>query len=335
MKRALIGAVVLLATIGVVVVCATVLIRAPQTHVASSRSAPAPEHPSASAAASSTTKTDCSGAEHRPAGRYLGFASSSSVTATLSAFTRVTGSKPTITQLYVRFGTPFPTAEACRVASDGALPVIQINPRQVSLASIAHSERWTAYLKSYGEAIRAFGMPVAIGFAHEADGNWYQWGCAHTPPAQFVAAWRRLYNGVGGGDLRNAIWVWTVSSRLRGSPCSLESLWPGARYVTWIGLDGYLRNEHNSFQSIFGPALRDVRALSGKPVLITECGVNSGPAQAAQIGALLHAADVYPGVLGLIYFDAETNLSDYRPQDSPASLAAFRRAAAVYLKPGS
>jgi len=335
-KRALIGLVALLGTVGVLVACATVLIRKPLNHAPASQraAAAASVRASQSAGTKSTPKSDCKGVERKPAGRYLGFASSSSVAATLSAFTRVTGSKPTITQLYIRFGTAFPTEEACRVAADGALPVVQIDPRGVSLKSIAKSDRWTGYLERYGEAIRAFGMPVAIGFAHEADGSWYQWGCSHTPAAQFVAAWHRLYNGVGASHLPNAIWVWTVSSRIRTASCSLSSLWPGASYVTWIGLDGYLRSAHATFGSTFGPAIGDVRSFSTKPVLITEAGVDNVPTQPAQIGALLRAADVYPGVLGMIYFDSAA-ISDYRPQDNPASLAAFRDAATLYLKPGS
>ena len=71
------------------------------------------------------------------------------------------------------------------------MPLIQINPKDISLAAIA-SGHYDGYLTSYAEAVRSYHHPVILGFGHEMNGNWYSWGYRHTSPAVFVAAWRHI-----------------------------------------------------------------------------------------------------------------------------------------------
>ncbi len=68
--------------------------------------------------------------------------------------------------------------------------------------------------------------------------TWYSWGYHHVPPATFVAAWRHvvtLFRDQGAG---NVTWLWTINATL-GSTGPIAAWWPGARYVTWVGIDGY------------------------------------------------------------------------------------------------
>ena len=51
------------------------------------------------------------------------------------------------------------------------------------MAAVA-SGRYDAYLRSYANAVRAYGHPIVIGFAAEMNGDWDPWGgpqyaCGH------------------------------------------------------------------------------------------------------------------------------------------------------------
>ena len=102
--------------------------------------------------------------------------------AELTHFIQATGVRPSVVPYYIPFGTPWNPAPVCRILRAGALPVIQINPRNVSLAGIA-AGRQDAYLARYAKHVHEFGLPVAISFGHEMNGFWYPWGYRHTAPA--------------------------------------------------------------------------------------------------------------------------------------------------------
>jgi hypothetical protein len=130
------------------------------------------------------------------------------------------------------------------------------------------------------------------------------------------------------------IWLWTMNAQ-GADAAAAGQWWPGAGYVTWIGLDGYYVGPGNTFQSVFGTALAAVGGL-GKPVLIAETAVGPGTGnQAAGI------TDLFGGVrrdrlLGLIWFDkAQDNgpyHEDWQLEGNAAATRAFRRQA-IYLSP--
>jgi hypothetical protein len=76
--------------------------------------------------------------------------------------------------------------------------LVQLQPNGVTLASIAagHSDD---YLRSYADAVIAFGHPVILSFGHEMNGSWYSWGYGRASPATFVAAWRHIVRLFRGG----------------------------------------------------------------------------------------------------------------------------------------
>ena len=104
----------------------------------------------------------------------------------------------------------FQTSFARTAAKHGAVPLVQINPTDVSLAAIA-SGQYDAYLTSYAQAVRAYRHPVILSFGHEMNGYWYSWGYRHTSPAVFVAAWRHIVTLFRALGTRNVTWLWTVN----------------------------------------------------------------------------------------------------------------------------
>ena len=92
---------------------------------------------------------------------------------------------------YSGWCVPFPTKFATTVANKGAVPLVQMDPDNISLRQIA-SGQYDGYLSAYAEAVRAYQHPVILSFGHEMNGNWYTWGYGNTSPAVFVAAWRHI-----------------------------------------------------------------------------------------------------------------------------------------------
>jgi hypothetical protein len=75
----------------------------------------------------------------------------------VTAFTTTTAIKPRLVVYYSGWFEPFEASFATTVAEHGAVPLVQINPTDISLASIA-SGRYDGYLSSYAEAVWHVGL---------------------------------------------------------------------------------------------------------------------------------------------------------------------------------
>ncbi len=235
-----------------------------------------------------------------------------------------TGEHPGIVQIYVPLGITFPFGELQTIERDGAMPIVQIDYKQPVSNILAG--RYDKILEKWGQDLRKMKEPVALSFGHEMNGNWFPWGCTRTTPGVFISAWRRMHQLLGS---RNTMWVYTINRTNAGFKCGPMEYYPGNSYVNWIGIDGYLRQPADSFSSVFGPTVRELRRQTSKPILITEAGVLDSTGQASQIRDL-YAEAYRSSVIGIVYFDQTTARGYYRPQDNPAALVTFRKEVARY-----
>jgi mannan endo-1,4-beta-mannosidase len=245
----------------------------------------------------------------------------------VKAFANTTGVKPGVVVYYSGWLEPFQTSFATTTANDGAVPLVQINPVNVSIAAIA-SGKYDGYLRTYAKAVRAFRHPVIISFGHEMNGYWYSWGYTHTSPAVFVDAWRHIVTLFRALGTRNVTWLWTINTihPNAGGP-SPAAWWPGSSYVTWIGMDGYYLNSPSVFASVFGPTIGAVRAFTHEPILIAETAATPAAGQPAKIADLFAGTRLY-GLLGFVWFDTAGDV-DWRLNTS-AAITALRRGARTY-----
>jgi len=234
---------------------------------------------------------------------------------------------PDVALYFSGWNEPFQAGFAEEAYGIDAIPAVQIEPYGVSLAALA-AGKYDAYLRRFADQVRAYGHPVIIGFAHEPDGNWYPWGPARVSPGTWIAAWRHVVSVFRAQNAGHVTWLWTINAQ--GPYAAQAARWyPGAGYVTWIGVDGYYTRPGDTFSSVFGAGLAAVRGLD-KPVLIAETAVGPGPGQSGQI------TDLFSGVrrdrlLGLVWFDVSQDSGQYHQDwrlegDRPAA-AAFARAA--------
>jgi hypothetical protein len=240
-------------------------------------------------------------------------------------FAKAAGRQPNLIGYYSGWEEPFAKSFADAVDRHGAITILQMDPGGASIPGIA-AGAYDSYLRLFAGNVRDFGHPVVIGFGHEMNATWYSWGYGHVLPSTFVAAWRHLVRLFRGQGAYNVSWLWTINEDLR-STGPIASWWPGAGYVTWVGIDGYYYRRSDTFASVFGRTIGQVRALTGKPVLLSETAVGPRAGQPAKIGDLFAGMRQYQ-TLGLVWFDIKQHEGiyhqDWRIENSPAAEAAFR-----------
>jgi mannan endo-1,4-beta-mannosidase len=245
-------------------------------------------------------------------------------------FARAAGKQPNLVGYYSGWREPFATSFAETVHRHGAVPILQIDPTYASIPQIA-AGGYDGYLRSFADSVRDFGHAVVIGFGHEMNAPWYSWGYGHVKASTFVAAWRHIVSlfRVQGAD--NVTWLWTINQDLKGTG-PVASWWPGARYVTWVGIDGYYYRPTDTFASVFGTTIAHVRAFTRKPVLLSESAVGPAADQAGKIRDLFVGMRQFQ-TLGLVWFDIAQHEGiyhqDWRLEDQPAAELAFRQAASA------
>jgi hypothetical protein len=257
--------------------------------------------------------------------RYVGVAAVRA--SALPTFEHATGVKPTMVESYMTFGTSLDSNDISAILSNGAMPLVQLNPFDTSLAAIADGQ-YDAYLKALANEIQKLGHPIVLSFAAEANGTWYRWSCTHTSAAIYVAAFKHVHFIMSRYD-KSIIWMWDINILFPGS-CPIAARWPGSRYVDWIGVDGYLRSPGDTFATTMAPTFTAIRNLSNMPILIAETGVPNVPAAGPWLASIFAGTKSIPGVIGLVYFNYQTAKYDYRLEQDPSALAIFRREAKDY-----
>ena len=244
--------------------------------------------------------------------------------APVANFAAAAGREPTLVGYYGGWTQPFDTSFAEILHQHGVIPFVQIDPTDASIAAIADGT-YDDYLRSYADSVRGFDHAVVIGFGHEMNAPWYSWGYGHVAPSTFVAAWRHIWTLFHGQGADNVTWVWTLQADER-STGPIASWWPGAQYVTWVGVDGYYRQPSDTFASVFGRTINQVRTFASKPVLLSETSVGPEAGQAVKIQNLFRGMAAYK-TLGLVWFDkaqhGDIYHQDWRLEDSPAAAISF------------
>jgi mannan endo-1,4-beta-mannosidase len=240
-------------------------------------------------------------------------------------FAAQTSVRPNIALYYSGWGEEFKSTFAAQAVRHHAIPLIQIEPGTAHLREIADGG-FDTYLAAYAKAVANFGRVtghgVIIGFAHEPNGPWYPWGNGHVPPATWVAAWRHVVDVFRNQGAYDVTWLWTINIIDRKHNIAGPGRWwPGSKYVTWVGIDGYYYKPAWSFAPLFGPAIKAVHQLTRDPILISETGAAPVAGKASKIADLFAGVRDY-GLLGLVWFDVN-RVRDWR-LDTPGAIAAFR-----------
>ncbi|WP_380285474.1 glycoside hydrolase family 26 protein [Kitasatospora purpeofusca] len=184
------------------------------------------------------------------------------------------------------------------------------------------------YIKQWAEGVKNLGYPIALRFAHEMNGYWYPWAeqANGNRRGQYVQAWKHVHDLFRQVGADKVVWVWSPNIDYENAT-PLDSLYPGDDYVDWIGLSGYYGTvgleKYASFDQIFEPTLRKLRAFSQKPVVITETAATDSSGQKARwITEMFTQLPQHPDIIGLIWYEAVKEV-DWRVTASDAASAAY------------
>jgi mannan endo-1,4-beta-mannosidase len=243
----------------------------------------------------------------------------------IAEFAQAGGRQPNLLGYYSGWAEPFDTSFAQMLRKHGVIPFVQIDPTDASVAAIA-AGTYDDYLRSYADSVSHFGHAVVIGFGHEMNAPFYTWGYRHVAPSTFVAAWRHIVRLFRGQGADNVTWLWTLQADEPGTG-PVGSWWPGAQYVTWVGIDGYYYRRSDTFSSVFGQTITQVKALTGKPILLSETAVGPDADPFVKILDLFAGMRRY-GTLGLVWFDKDQHdgiyHQDWRIEDNQAAEVSFK-----------
>ena len=171
--------------------------------------------------------------------------------------------------------------DQCR--NHGAIPMVSWSPEAgnggmfSSLQDIIDG-KCDAYLTAWGQASAKWGHPYFVRLMWEFTGSWtdyttnngygiYPWdsGIGNTP-AKFVQAWQHIVNVVRNAGGNQISWVWCPGD-VGDSVSTLQSVYPGDKYVDWVGTDIYGDLVHSG-----DVELANIHAMADKPVMIPEIG---------------------------------------------------------------
>jgi mannan endo-1,4-beta-mannosidase len=230
-----------------------------------------------------------------------------------------------------------------RLANRGMLPILGWEPWDYRTESNVDSERGTqpryrlariaagdfdSYLTSWANGIKGLGYRVGIRFAHEMNGYWYPW-CEQANgnrPGDYVAAWRHVHDLFHRAGADNVTWIWSPNVSYTNST-PLAGLYPGDGYVDWVGLSGYYGTgghaEYRTFEQVFMPTVKEVRAFTRRPIVLTEVAATDRAGRKAEwLRDLLRTLPRHPDIIGFIWYEVVKE-TDWRIAASATASSAF------------
>jgi glycosyl hydrolase family 26 len=193
-----------------------------------------------------------------------------------------------------------------------------------------------AFIRTWAGDARRWRHLLIIRFAPEMNGDWNSWSESvnHNAPGEYVRAWRHVRDVFTKVGATNVVWVWSPNIVFKSSGVSsataLPHFYPGDRYVDIVGVDGYNWGRLHpwsawrAYKRIFGETLGAIRAMTKKPLMISETGSTEvGGDKAAWIRDFFANLRGTRDVVAFVWFNHRKE-TDWRIESSPASLAAFR-----------
>jgi beta-mannanase len=270
---------------------------------------------------------------------------------TMDWYTALVGRKPAVLMWYQDWihWCDFPVTSMDSVRVRGAMPMVTWEPWDNALgtaaqpafrlSSIARGES-DGHIRRWAKQARDWGHPLYLRFAHEMNGGWYPWGTQPgnllgNAPADYVDAWRHVYEVFAEAGATNVRWVWSPNIIYPGA-APLADVYPGDAYVDWVGLDGYNTEtagggHWRSMAALFTPSYDTLSALTGKPMLIAETASSERGGNKAEWITEAFTHDIpsrLPRVRAVIWFD-ENKEDAWSVTSSLSALNAYRNAIAL------
>jgi len=272
-----------------------------------------------------------------PTGVYIG---GGTVDGQWQEFVNDSGKQPALRETFVYFPSDdfvnrssHPEQSLGGMAKDGVTPVFTWQP-QTYVQDIA-AGKYDDYIRKIADECKAYGKPIFIRYAHEANGAWYDWS---KYPDAVVNSSQRIYTIFQQEGATNVAFVWCPNYDSSGTKNWLK-YYPGDAYVDWVGVDVY---NWARWPRTFDAMVSDIYSefASRKPIMIGEVSSaeNFTPDQgyanpAAQnksqwITDMFNAMNTkYPRIKAFVWFNVVKE-DNWKISSSPSSLKAFQNGVA-------
>lgn len=249
----------------------------------------------------------------------------------LDQFIADTGRPPALYSVWSTWGgafsKDFPTSLLDQIKARGSVgatitPVILWEPTD---PSNPNSQAFTykkinagnhdAYIRAWAQAAKDWGGTVILRLAPEMNGYWWPWGTQSfdNTPANFIKAWKRIYNifkGPSGVGATNVKFLWSPNK-----PCgqcdTMASVFPGKAFVDYMGFSAFNWSTPQKWKGmapLFKGSYDALKALSAKPIIVSETATSYvGGNKVAWIRDGYKASyTAYPQIKGILYFNIDT-----------------------------
>ncbi len=255
-----------------------------------------------------------------------------------------TGMRPQIVGIYLQWTSDFDADSVKAIWDYGALPCVTWEPTHITdghseAVTIAEviSGRYDSYLASFALAVKKWGKPLILRFAHEMNLREYHWTGSedeygeHTP-GRYVQMYRYVVDLFRKHGATNILWAFCPNAdSVPHAPDwnVLQHYYPGDDYIDILGVDGYNWGDSvawshwRSFEEIFSKAFKELRDIAPtKPLFVFEtASVGDEIAKNAWLKKAIHICKEW-GVEALIWFDINKE-NDWRIQVDPAIKSSF------------
>jgi endoglucanase len=255
--------------------------------------------------------------------------------AAIQGLERAMGRKLGIAHWFYPWDSPFPTWRETWAHQGGRLNMVSWGngPTSVDVAA----GRFDRMIDDRARGMKAFGKPILLRWFGEMDSATLR--AKAGTPAQFIAAWRRMYNRFTAAGATNVEFVWCPNAWAFETGTAVQ-WYPGDAYVQWTCADGYnwAPAKPGADWLSFERTYRDFYAWASKkqkPIVIGEVGAVEDPRQpgrkAQWIQDLASTVRAWPRIKAVVWFDATADtrsdpgkIYDWRLNSSARSLAAWR-----------
>lgn len=245
--------------------------------------------------------------------------------------TNLGGRLPGVLNFYAEFLDPFPLSTLQDIEAKGAIPLISWGGASSCATSSIPSGQYTSgiaagqydqQINQYANSLKAFGHPVFVRWFWEMNLGKKNDPCnGSAGTSGYIAAWRHIYTLFHQAGATNVAFVWCPS--IAGvNTTTTDSFYPGADYVDWVGVDGYLRDQNTatSFAELFGSWYAKYVTYQ-KPLIVVETGASQNDQANYFDGIGQSVPTQFPGLKAILYFDASGPNGDWSL--SQPGLAAF------------
>jgi mannan endo-1,4-beta-mannosidase len=204
------------------------------------------------------------------------------------------GRDPALWSIWSQWGAPstrlFPTSVVNALPA-GVIPVIWWEPtdprgdnwtkgrfeRYFRINKGVHDE----YIRQWARDAQASAAPrVIVRFAHEMNGKWFPWGIGRfdNTPKNFKAAWQRVWRlfkqeGALAGHGGKVELLWSVTKQNCPNCNPFARVYPGDKYVHWVGLTAFnwgVQKSWKSMEQVLASPIKDLQALTKKKIIVAE-----------------------------------------------------------------